>query len=174
MRSPPIRSDSMGPDAWMWVAAAYTLLDDLRVPLSILLFIIILLLLVIIFLLWRQQRWRDFYVIRHLDYELVFNKNPKIFVTANRGSLIGGYTRTFSDFEAARAYFDDLDRMRIGAAEEVNQLFVVSGRKPRSSIALTSDRRLGILILATPHSDILARRSEMCEEHRALNHPELL
>jgi hypothetical protein len=68
------------------------------------------LLVVIILLLWRQQSQRDFYVVRQLSYGLDFKEHPGvIYVTADRGSLIGGHTHSFSDFGAAKAFFDHIE-----------------------------------------------------------------
>ena len=43
------------------------------------------LLVVIILLLWRQQSQRDFYVVRHLGYDLAFKEHPGVtYVTADQ------------------------------------------------------------------------------------------
>jgi hypothetical protein len=93
--------------------------------------------LVIIFLLWRQQSRQDFYVVHHLTYDLIF-KEPTRFggMMAERGPLWQVYTRSFSDFDAAKTFFELMERVadmaEAGAMEVENTLYVVRGRKPRS------------------------------------------
>jgi hypothetical protein len=125
----------MTPDVWwMWVPVAYALWDNIRAPSAILL-------LVIIFLLWRRKSRRDFYVVRHLGFDLVFNEHPGAsYVTAARGPLIGGFSESFSEFGAAKAFFDRIERPSMGGTEEVNQIFVVRGRKPLSMNSSTAPR----------------------------------
>src|SRR5215469_8780207 len=91
------------------------------------------LLVVVIFLLWRQQSRRDFYVVQHLGYDLVFKEYSTVtYVTADRGPLIGGYSRSFSDFGAAKAFFEHIEKPSPTnhTTEEVNSVYVVRGRKP--------------------------------------------
>jgi hypothetical protein len=157
------------------------------------------LLILIIFLLWRQQSRRDFYVVQHLTYDLIFQE-PSIFrgtsslpyVTAERGPLWQVYTPSFSDFGAAKTFFEHMDvgTDPIAAMEVENNLYVVRGRKPRSvffirpverqhvaafelrarriidpeASKLATDRKLWVRIQTTPSSDIHAHRDRACEE----------
>jgi hypothetical protein len=139
------------------------------------------LLLVIIILLWRRSQ-RDFYVVQHLGYDIVFEEHASVtYVTADRGPLIGGNTTSFMDFGAAKAFFDHLEGMGNSSTstytEEVNRIYVVRGyRLPSSGNSLTApkaftdDKPFGVLIQTTPFSDILAHRKEASQEYRAL-HP---
>jgi hypothetical protein len=139
------------------------------------------LLVAIVSLLWRHQSRRDFYVVQHLNYDLVFEGHQAahgLRVTAKRGPLIGGFSESFSDFGAARAYFDHLEDPAGRPPEEVNHLYVVRGRKPPPTSSLThpvTDDKplLWVWIQSTPYSDLSARRREACEEYKALNYPDL-
>ena len=65
--------------------------------------------------LFRHRSPRDFYVVQHLGYDLIFEERPGahgLQVTAKRGPLIGGFSESFSDFGAAKAYFDRLENRR--------------------------------------------------------------
>jgi hypothetical protein len=125
------------------------------------------LLAVIIFLLYRQQSGRDFYTVEHLSYDLVFNAHPN-HVSAKPGPMFAGRSESFSDFGAAKAYFDYLEGMTSGyhTVESVTHMYVVSGScKPPPSFP-KDDKFRGPRIHTTPYSDIHARRKLACEEHR--------
>jgi hypothetical protein len=81
-----------------------------------------------------QQRRRDFYAVQHLGYDLVFKEHPgaRLYVTAERGPLIRGYSRSFSDFGAAKAYFEHIEELSPPnhTTEEISSVYVVRGRKP--------------------------------------------
>jgi hypothetical protein len=119
-----------------------------------------------------QPKNRDFYVVRHLCYDLVFTEHPGVsYVTAKRGPLAGGHTHSFSDFGAAKAFFDHLEGMGGGwdSVEEVNEICVVSGRRPPPENTFTrgfTDKPLGVLVQKTPYSVNLSRRKEACDERR--------
>ena len=145
----------------------------------------------ITFLLWRQQRQRDFYVVWHLGYDLVFKEHPGVnYVTAKRGPLIGGYSRSFSDFGAAKAFFEHIEEPSAPdrTKEEVSSVCVVRGCKPPDESFLgkayegstsfvgrvvTEVKPPGSEIMRTPFSVTLDHRRAACEEHRALHHPDL-
>lgn len=127
------------------------------------------------------------YVVRHLGYDLVFKEHPGVtYVTADRGSLIGGYSRSFSDFGAAKAFFEHIDKgSSSNFTEEENHIYVVRGRKPPNESfigkayaggtnlggrVVTEVERPGELIMRTPLSVTSAHRTQACEEYRAL-HP---
>ena len=109
---------------WAWLPSAYAVSAATSVLLA-----------VIAFLLWRQQRQREFYVVQHIGYDLAFKEYSTVtYVTAERGPLIGGYSRSFSDFGAAKAFFEHIEEPspRGHTTEEVHSVYVVRGvcRRP--------------------------------------------
>jgi hypothetical protein len=140
----------------------------------------------ITFLLWRQQRQRDFYVVCHLGYDLVFKEHPGVnYLTADRGPLIAGCSRSFSEFGAAKAFFEHIEEPSPPnhTTEEVNSVYVVRSRKPpnesflgrayegRTSFVgrvVTEVKPPGSEIMRTPFSVTLDHRRAACEERRAL------
>jgi hypothetical protein len=109
------------------------------------------------------------------------------YVTADRGPLVGGYSRSFSDFGAAKAFFEHIEEPSPAGhtTEEVNSVYVVRGRKPPDESFLgkayadstslggrvvTEVKPPGLLIMRTPFSVTFDHRRAACEEHRAL-HP---
>ena len=135
-----------------------------------------------------SQQGRDFYVVQHLGYDLVFKEHRTVtYVTADRGPLIGGYSRSFSDFGAAKAFFEHIEGSVSSSltTEEVNHIYLVRGRKPPDESFLgkayavstrlggrvvTEVEPPGELIMGSPFSMTLAHRRAACEEYRA-SHP---
>jgi hypothetical protein len=120
-----------------------------------------------------QAQLRGFYTVEHLAYDLVLKEYPGSHgttrVMAERGPMFAGRSDSFSDYGAAKAYFDYLEGMDPGVGcrgvESVNLVYVVTGGCKPPPIFPKDDKPRGILIHATPFSEVLARRKEACEEH---------